>query len=165
MKRIIKKQPNSAECFVCGLSNDKGLGARFFETDSGEVAALFTPHRLHQSYPGRLHGGIAACILDETIGRAVQIGNPDIWGVTVELSLNYKKPLPYCVELRALGRITKENRLMFEGEGEIYAPDGSVAVTARAKYIKMKIDKISREFDLDCWKVRPDAGDPVQIDL
>ena len=164
-KNLVKKQPNSTECFVCGLENDKGLKACFYETDDNEVVALFTPHALHQSYPGRLHGGIAACILDETIGRAVQIGNPDIWGVTTGLSLSYKKPLPYGVELRAVGRITKERRLLFEGEGEIYTPDGEVAVTASARYVKMTIDKISGEFSPDCWKTHLDIDDPCEIDI
>jgi acyl-coenzyme A thioesterase PaaI-like protein len=165
MKKVVNKQPNSEECFVCGMINDKGLKASFYETDSNEVVALFTPHRFHQSYPGRLHGGIAACVLDETMGRAIQIGSPDVWGVTVELTLAYKKPLPYCAELKAVGRITRENRFLFEGEGEIYTPDGEVAVTAKAKYVKMTIDNISADFGPDCWKVHLDINDPQYIDL
>jgi uncharacterized protein (TIGR00369 family) len=164
MKKIVNKQPNSADCFVCGLNNDKGIQASFYETDTNEVAAVFTPHRLHQSYPGRVHGGIAACMLDETIGRAIQIGSPDIWGVTVELNLTYKKPLPYECELKALGRITHENRLMFEGEGEIYTPDGEIAVTAKAKYVKMRIGQISEEFDSENdWKVHLHIDDPTEV--
>lgn len=164
MKKIVNKQPNSADCFVCGLNNDKGIQAAFFETDTNEVAAVFTPHRLHQSYPGRIHGGIAASMLDETIGRAIQIGNPDVWGVTVELSLTYKKPLPYECELKAFGRITHENRLMFEGEGEIYTPDGEVAVTAKAKYVKMRIGQISDEFDKsNDWEVHLHIDDPTEV--
>ncbi|MGI5848768.1 MAG: PaaI family thioesterase [Christensenellales bacterium] len=163
--KIINKQPNSNECFVCGLKNDKGLKAYFYETDTKEIVAIFTPHSLHQSYPGRIHGGIAACILDETIGRSVQIGNPDIWGVTIELSLTYKKPLPYDVELKAVGRITKENRLLFEGEGEIYTPDGQVAVYAKAKYVKMTIDRIAQQFDPDDWKVHLHIDDPLEINI
>ena len=164
-KTITKKQPNARECFICGLENDKGLKACFYETDTHEVVALFTPHRLHQSYPGRIHGGIAASILDETIGRAVQIANPDIWGVTVEFSIAYKKPLPYEVELKAIGRITKETRLLFEGEGEIYTPDGELAVTAKAKYVKMTIDNISDGFDESDWQVHLHIDDPLEIDI
>lgn len=163
MRKVTQKQPNARECFVCGVDNDKGLHASFFETDTREVVALFTPHSMYQSYPGRLHGGIAACILDETIGRAVQIDQPDIWGVTVELTLSYKKPLPYDVQLKAVGRITRENRLLFEGEGEIYTPDGQVAVSAKAKYVKMHIDQIADEFDEDDWKVRLVIDDPTEI--
>lgn len=163
MKQITAKQPNSTECFVCGLENEKGLQAAFFETDTHEVVALFTPHRLHQSYPGRVHGGIAACMLDETMGRAIQIGNPDIWGVTVELSLTYKKPLPYETQLKAVGRITKDTRLLFEAEGEIYTPDGEVAVTAKARYVKMSIGQISDEFDAGSWQVHLHIDDPTEV--
>lgn len=165
MRKIINKQPNARECFVCGTENDKGLRTFFYETDTNEVAAVFTPHRLHQSYPGRLHGGIAACILDETIGRAVQIGEPDIWGVTAQLTLSYKKPLPYGVELKALGRITKQSRLLFKGEGEIYTPDGQIAVTAKAKYFKMRINQISDEFSEEDWKLHINNDDPSEISL
>lgn len=165
MKKITAKQPNSSECFVCGLDNDKGLQAAFFETDTNEIAALFTPHPLHQSYPGRVHGGIAACILDETMGRAVQIGNPDVWGVTVELTLAYKKPLPYGQQLKALGRITKDTRLLFEAEGEIYTPEGDIAVTAKARYVKMSINQISDDFnpDSNAWQVHLHIDDPTEI--
>lgn len=163
MKKVINKQPNGTECFVCGLENDKGLKAFFYETDTNEVAAVFTPHRLHQSYPGRIHGGIAASILDETIGRAIQIGNPDIWGVTVGLNLTYKKPLPYECELKAFGRITHENRLMFEGEGEILTPEGEIAVIAKAKYVKMRISQISEGFEMTDWHVHLHIDDPTEI--
>ncbi len=163
MKKVTNKQPNAAECFVCGLKNEKGLQAFFYETESGETAAVFTPHRLHQSYPGRIHGGIAACILDETIGRAIQIGQPDVWGVTVELNLSYKKPLPYETELKAYGRITNENRLMFEGEGEILTPDGEIAVTAKAKYVKMRIGQIADDTDALDWKVHLHIDDPTEV--
>jgi len=163
MKKITGKQPNSAECFVCGLENEKGLKAQFFETDSGELVALFTPHILHQSYPGRVHGGIAACILDETIGRAVQISQPDVWGVTVELNIAYKKPLPYGVQLKAVGRITKENRMMFEGEGEIYSPDGQIAAIAKAKYVKMRMEQIAEDCVKMDWRVHLHIDDPTEI--
>ena len=163
MKKITGKQPNARECFVCGITNDKGLHAHFYETDTREVAAFFTPHQLHQSYPDRLHGGIAASILDETIGRAIQIDNPNIWGVTVELSISYKKPLPCGVSLKALGRITKQNRLLFEGEGEIYTPDNQVAVTAKAKYIKMRIERICDNFSHEDWRIHKSEHDPSHI--
>jgi acyl-coenzyme A thioesterase PaaI-like protein len=54
-------------CFVCGQKNDFGLHATFYETQNNELAALITPSDQHQGYPGRMHGGIATTILDETI--------------------------------------------------------------------------------------------------
>lgn len=166
MKKLVKKQPNSRMCFICGLENSMGLKAKFFETKDGEVVCIFNAPEEHQSYPGRMHGGVSGAILDEVIGRAVQVDNPDMWGVTVELNISYKKPVPYGVELKAVGRITKQNRLLFEGTGEIYTPQGEVAVTASGRYVKMKIDKITDdEFGGDDWKVHLDIDDPDRIDI
>ena len=127
-QKVTAKQHNSKMCFVCGLQNPAGLKASFFEVEGDQLVALFTPCEKHQGYPGRLHGGLAATILDETIGRAMNIDQNGIWGVTVEFNVRYKKPVPLDTELRVVGRITNENRRLFEGTGEILLPDGQVAV-------------------------------------
>lgn len=149
MDKIIKKQTNSHSCFVCGTDNDAGLNARFYETENDEVACIFTPRQKHQSYPGRLHGGVSAAILDELIGRAIMIKEPNTWGVTCELNLKYKKPVPLDIPLKAVGRITDVNRRLFKAEGEIYLPNGDIAVIASGLYMKLPIKKIVGESDVD----------------
>ena len=85
---VTGKQQNTRMCFVCGVKNSLGLNASFFEVDSGELVAIFNPSPEHQGYPGRLHGGIAAAILDETIGRTITMGKEsEVWGVTLELNI------------------------------------------------------------------------------
>ncbi|GAJ01339.1 unnamed protein product [marine sediment metagenome] len=87
MSYIVKgKQENSKMCLVCGLKNPFGLRSSFYELDNDELLAVFKPMEEHQSYPGRLHGGIATAVLDETIGRAIMIKHRDIWGVTIEFT-------------------------------------------------------------------------------
>lgn len=149
-------------CFVCGLKNAAGLKASFYETEDNALVATFTPGEAHQSYPGRLHGGIASTILDETIGRAVMIGSDsDVWGVTLELTVEYKKPIPLDVELRVVGRITEQNSRFFSGRGEILLPDGTVAALARGRYMKVPLEKIADfdpvEFE---WGVVTRSDDP-----
>ncbi len=164
--RVAAKQYNSKKCLVCGLKNDLGLKASFYELDNGELVALYKPIEEHQSYPGRLHGGIAGAILDETIGRAILITDKNAWGVTVELNLKYKKPVPLNEELRVVGRITKDSKRLFEGSGEILLANGDIAVTAYGKYIKMPIDKIA-DFNEqnEEWKVALSDNDPVEIEI
>ncbi len=155
----MRKQPNSSMCFVCGLKNIAGLKAFFYETDEGEVIARFVPQEVHQGYPGRLHGGIAAAILDETIGRALMITYGDnVWGVTVELNLRFRAPVPLYTELQAVARITRDTKRIFEGEGELILPDGTVAVTAKGKYFKLRLEDIAQDVDLEAveWRVVPD---------
>ncbi|MGI9571608.1 MAG: PaaI family thioesterase, partial [Desulfobulbia bacterium] len=82
--KVTGKQPNSKDCFVCGLENDFGLKSYFYELENGELIARFVPAEAHQSYPGRLHGGISAAILDETLGRLViNHEGSGVWGVTL----------------------------------------------------------------------------------
>lgn len=164
--RVLKKQHNSKKCIVCGMKNDLGLKAAFYEIENDEVVSIFKSLEEHQSYPGRLHGGISAAILDETIGRAIMIKDPNMWGVTVELNLKYKKPVPLNEELKVVGRITRDTSRLFEGTGEILLSNGEVAVTAQGKYFKMPVDKITEsEFQEDEWKVISSDIDPEEIDI
>ena len=164
---IVRKQPNSKMCFVCGLKNNFGLKSRFFELESGELLALFQPAEEHQGYPGRLHGGLAATILDETIGRSIMITTSDtIWGVTVEFSMRLKKPVPMDGEIRVVARTLNENKRFFEGSGEILLPDGNIAVQATGRYLKVDIDQIA-DFDMEEqeWGVVIRGDDPETVTI
>jgi acyl-coenzyme A thioesterase PaaI-like protein len=163
---VTKKQQNSKMCLVCGLKNPYGLRASFYEMDNQELVALIRPRDEHQSYPGRLHGGLTTALLDETIGRAIMMKHPEVmWGVTVDFQTRFRKPVPLDVELRVIGRITSDNSRFFEGTGEILLPDGDIAATGYGKYIKLPLEKIS-DFDHEEqeWRVVSSASDPIEID-
>ena len=167
LRKVTGKQPNSRMCLVCGLKNPLGLHTAFYELDNKEILAVFTPREQHQSYPGRLHGGIISTILDEAIGRAVMMHSDDeIWGVTVDLRVRFKKPVPLDVELRVVGRITKNSNRFFEGTGELLLADGTVAAEGRGKYLKVPLDKIA-DFDVEAqeWDVVESPNDPDEIEL
>ena len=164
--QVKAKQQNTKMCLVCGLKNQFGLRSAFYELENDELLAIFKPMEEHQSYPGRLHGGIATAILDETIGRAIMIHHDDLWGVTIECSTRYRKPVPLTEEIRVVGRITKIAHRYFEGTGEILLSDGRVAVEGRGKYLKLPLDKISDfDFEEQEWRVVPTAADPETVDL
>jgi len=165
-KLVVGKQYNSKRCLVCGLANDFGLKAAFYELDSGELLGVFSPRDEHQSYPGRLHGGISSTILDEAIGRAIMISYPGQFGVTVELSLRFKKPVPLDRQLRVISRITRDSSRFFEGTGELLLPDGTVAVEASGRYLKMALEAIA-DFDHaeQEWRVVEGPDDPEFFEL
>jgi acyl-coenzyme A thioesterase PaaI-like protein len=165
--RVLKKQHISKMCFVCGEKNDFGLHAKFYETDANELVALINPSEQHQGYPGRMHGGIAATILDETIARSICNGKDEqIWGVTLELKTKYRKPIPLGQELKIVGRVTSEGNRSFEGTGEIILPNGEVAVSAEGKYMKVKIDRITNDLRvIDDWFFADSPDDPSEIEI
>ena len=142
-RTVVASQNVSRMCLVCGADNPVSLRAQFLELEGGELLGVFRPQEVHQSYPGRLHGGISSAILDETIGRAIIVAHPGVWGVTVEFSVRFRQPVPLDGEVRAVGRITRDTNRVFEGTGEILLADGSVAVEGRGKYVKMRLEDIA----------------------
>ena len=163
-RKVIAAQNVSRMCLVCGVDNKSSLKARFYELESGELLGVFDPLQEHQSYPGRLHGGISSAMLDETIGRAINISDPQAWGVTVELTVRFRKPVPVGEEVRAIGRITRDSRRIFEGSGEIVLADGTVAVEAAGKYMKLPIDAIADgDFSAEWFADERDAPDSVEL--
>ena len=166
-RKVTGKQQNSRMCFVCGLKNHSGLHAAFYELETGELAATFCARDEHQSYPGRLHGGVSAAILDETIGRAILTRSKgETWGVTVEFTTRFKRPVPLDRPIRVIGRIVKEGSRIFEGTGEILLEDGTVAVEGFGKYIKMPLESIA-DFNREeqDWKVTALPDDPAEVEV
>lgn len=166
-RRVTRKQQNSNHCFVCGLANAHGLRAAFYEVEGGEVVSTFTPLAGHQSYPGRLHGGVASALLDETIGRAIMHGKPgEVWGVTIDLKLRYSKSVELGRELRGVGRVVSESSRFFEGTGALLTPEGEVAVSASGRFLKMPIHRIMEGGMGELgWAVQPRDGDPLEFEL
>ncbi len=164
--KINNSQHISKNCLVCGTENKLGLKTKFYETTEKEVIALFTAHEHHQSYPGVAHGGISATILDEVIGRAIMAHyGQNTFGVTVDLQVKFKKPVPLNVELKVIGRLTEDRGRIFAGTGELYLPDGTIAATATGKYMKRTLDQITdTTFMEEEWF--PAEGDlPDEIEL
>ena len=141
-RKVLSAQNVSRMCMVCGTENGAGLHGHFYELEGGELLGVFVARPEHQGYPGRLHGGVASMVLDETIGRAINLTNRDAWGVTAQLTVRYRKPVPLDREVRVIGRITKDSGRLFEGTGEIVLEDGTVAVEAQGKYFRLPIDHI-----------------------
>lgn len=143
--KVISKQANSKDCLVCGIENDSGLHASFYNMEDGSCVALFSFKSKHQSYPNRTHGGMIAAILDETIGRTIWVKEPNVYGVTLKLEVKYHKVCPYDEPLMAIGRISKSTKMIFEGEAKLYDSSFNLLDEATALYYKMPLDKVTNE--------------------
>ena len=153
MRRKVETAQNiSRMCFLCGVENKLGLHGRFFVLDNGELVGVFTPRQEHQGYPGRLHGGITAALLDETIGRAINTAQEETWGVTVKFSMRLRQPVPLDREVKVVGRITRETARAYEGTGELLLEDGTVAAEGEGTYVKLPVDEITAaDFSQNEW--------------
>jgi acyl-coenzyme A thioesterase PaaI-like protein len=167
IQKITAKQPNSKMCYVCGLKNPKGLQAAFYELENGEVVGQFCPGEDYQGYPDRLHGCIAAGLLDEAIGRAIRTHySEEAMGQTAELHLRYRAPVPLNQTLRVIARVTRDIHRIFEGSAELKLPDGTVAVEATGKYVNLIGDTLpTEELEAQEWRVYPAEDDPQEIEI
>ena len=162
--KVIKKQNNSAMCAVCGMSNNLSLRARFYEVEGELMVGVVTGRDEHQSYPNRMHGGLISALLDEVIGRAINIPEPDAFGVTSELNVKFMKPVPLNEELKVVGKLTKNTRLVFQAAGFIEDSAGNILATATATYVKMTAARIAgKPLTADQWFFLPDEEREIEI--
>jgi acyl-coenzyme A thioesterase PaaI-like protein len=155
-----EKQPNSRMCFVCGLRNDVGLQAKFYTEPSGSVRVDWVAPEKYQGYPGYLHGGIAAALLDEVAGRTILGSDTERFFVTLKMEIRYRQPVPLGVPLVVRGEMIRDRGRVAETHAAIYLPDGSVGVEADV-LVGEAPAQITQFADLERigWRVYPDEAE------
>lgn len=148
--KVTSKQRNSKMCMICGLENEYGLRAPFYNMEDGSVMTLFKYREQHQSYPGRVHGGLITAMLDEMGLRSLwaKDGNEDTWGVTFTLDTKYRKPVPYNVDLVGKGIVVRDTSKFVVTEASIMDMMGNVLANGTIKYIKQDINKIAENITM-----------------
>lgn len=74
-------------CFVCSESNPMGLALRYTPQPDGSVRASFLGHSALEGYPGLLHGGVIAALLDGAMTNCLFAQKRR--ALTVELNVRY----------------------------------------------------------------------------
>jgi uncharacterized protein (TIGR00369 family) len=150
------KQPNSKHCFVCGLENPAGLKLAFYDDGRDQVRSDFQIGEQHQGYPGVVHGGIVASILDEVVGRVAMIGDHHHFMMTVKLQIKYRQPVPLATPLVAIGKLVKLRGRLGTATGELGLPDGSVLAEAELTLADLPQQfKIDGDLEALGWRVYP----------
>lgn len=99
----------------------------FYDNERDEVCSEYTVPDSYQSYPGIVHGGIVAAMLDEVVGRVAMIDDHHHFMMSVKLEVKYRRPVPTETPLRVVGRIVRLRGRLGKAVGEICLPDGGVA--------------------------------------
>lgn len=179
----LAKQPNSRMCFLCGVENPTGLRLAIYEDRAaGRVVSTVSVAPRFQGYPGVVHGGIVATLLDEVAGRATLIGDPDGLMVTVTLAIRYRQPTPTEIPLTVTGWLVNppwggatsvrstasglwpqtpapsaSSRSRARARGEIRLPDGTVTAEADLTLVRPPAEFDARWApERPFWKVYPD---------
>jgi acyl-coenzyme A thioesterase PaaI-like protein len=147
-------QPNSKNCFVCGLANPFGLKLRFYTTSPEEVTAEYTVPHHYQGYPGVVHGGIVAAMLDEAAGRSLMGGDPPRFMYTARLDIRYRKNVPVGQPLLVVGKALKNRARTATATGSIYLQSGELLAEAEVLLVDVPQEMLAG-IDLESlgWKV------------
>jgi len=142
MDTIRKPLPTSDSCFICGEENPRGLRARFFTEGEWTVLPVRPDSHLC-GYPGVVHGGVIAAMLDECMGWAAAraIGR---MCVTAELTVRYLHPTPAGVPLETRARCTRANRLLALTEAVLVDAQGTEYARATGKFMPLTDEETLR---------------------
>lgn len=151
-------QPNSRMCFICGLENPVGLKLRIYQVEPGVIETTFTAPTHFQGYPGVLHGGIVATILDEISGRAL-MGDPSAprFMFTAKLEVKYRKNVPIGKPLRIIGRAGRAKSKTAEGWAGIFDEENNLLAEANTVLINVPREVLDNtNLEQLGWKVYPE---------
>jgi acyl-coenzyme A thioesterase PaaI-like protein len=134
-------------CFVCGQRNPYGLQL-VFRLENNSIVADFQPREEHQGFPGVIHGGIVAAVLDEALNRTSLLGKNPAWTMTGRLEVLYRRAVPYGQLLRVRASLGSERGRMLQASGIItFAKDESVVLAeGQGTFMSLSIDMIDTIF-------------------
>ena len=154
------KQPNCRMCFICGLENPIGLHLHIYETAPGMVESKYMALDNFQGYPGILHGGMVAAIVDEMAGRSLMGSDPSKprFMFTARMEVKYRKNVPIGKLLKVIGKAgrSKSNSAgawagIYDAETDELLAEGKVLLIALPKqqFDSSKLDELG-------WKIYPE---------
>jgi acyl-coenzyme A thioesterase PaaI-like protein len=137
-------------CFVCGQRNPYGLHL-VFRREGQTIVSEFLPREEHQGFPGVIHGGIVAAVLDETLGRTSLLAQQPQWTMTGKLEVRYRRYVPYGPLLRVRASLLQERRNMLQARGILTLAEDESTALAEAQGIFLPlpapfVDKIMQDF-------------------
>ena len=141
---------------VIGAGNPIAPPLRIEYGEDGVVGWCTLGHA-YEGPPMYGHGGVSAMLIDQLLGHAAAAsGHP---GVTTDLSVRYRRPVPLDVPLRVWGRVTGTQGRRVSAVGGITTaaePDVPL-VEADARFARLRPDQSRRMFGR---LASPDAANP-----
>src|SRR5690242_9904461 len=141
---------------VIGAGNPIAPPMRIEVGEDGAVGWCTLGHA-YEGPPMYGHGGVSAMLIDQLLGHAAAAsGHP---GVTTDLSVRYRRPVPLDVPLRIWGRVTgiEGRRVSAVGGITTVAEPDVPLVEAEARFARLRLDQASRLFSR---LASPDAANP-----
>jgi acyl-coenzyme A thioesterase PaaI-like protein len=121
-------------CYGCGCLNEKGHHIRT-RWEGEHTVTEYDPKPEHTALPGFVYGGFIASLIDchgtgsaalalhRKNGHELGDGTPPPRFVTASLNINYLRPTPMGVTLKAVGTVEEIHPKKWKVLTEVYADD------------------------------------------
>lgn len=120
----------------------------FFEENESGISASFALSPPYSSYPGVVHCGIIATILEELMGNVLVIKERRLC-FTLKLSVKYVQPVFVGTEYTGKANIEQINEEYYEVASGIYDREDNVVAAARGTYKAISPVQALRAMDID----------------
>lgn len=108
-----------------------------FRHEGDRTVCDYAPEDYQQGYPGRMHGGVVATLIDDAMGWAIY--HEGAWGATARLNVRYRRPVPLSERLRVEAWVVKNRGRLIEVRAEVR--DSGAVLLAEAEGTFMKLDE------------------------
>ncbi|HEY7983982.1 MAG TPA: PaaI family thioesterase [Ktedonobacterales bacterium] len=145
-------------CYVCGARNSAGFKLSY-RRQGEAIVTTFTPDARFQGFPGYVHGGVLATVLDETLERVSLIAGR--WMMTGRLEVRYRRAAAIGRPLVVAGRLVAARGRAVVAEATARADDatGEVVAEARATFLPLPAgvaDEVARDYPRFARAFTPD---------
>ncbi|MCG3146922.1 MAG: hypothetical protein PCFJNLEI_00357 [Verrucomicrobiae bacterium] len=123
------------DCVVCSPTNPVGMQLHPDLRADGSVAAVFPCAAVFQGYPGILHGGITASLLDGIMTHCLFAH--DVSAVTAELTIRFRHPIAIGTPVTVRAWRKRSHSMLHLVAAELVQND-QVKTTASAKFLERK---------------------------
>jgi acyl-coenzyme A thioesterase PaaI-like protein len=131
--------------FVHGLRNPHGLHLQY-HLDGDRVVTTWSAGDDHAGFPGFVHGGLIAAVLDDAMGRCSVLHRR--WVVTGRMETRFRDAAPIGSSLRVEGWITRITRRVMTAEARMTLVDGGTVIAeASGTYLPIPTALLDRMVD------------------
>lgn len=126
------RQRHHPRCVVCSLQHPLGLQINYTTCPDGGVAAVVTCPREWEGYPGRVHGGVIASLIDGAMTNCLFAEG--IAAFTADLQVRYRHPLILGAPATVTAQISRRSPPLFVLTAQVQQ-QGQVRVTGSGKFM------------------------------
>ena len=127
--------------FIHGLKSRTGLHLQY-HLEGSRVVTTWTPTQDHAGFPGLVHGGLIAAVLDDVMGRCSVLQRR--WVVTGRMETRFREGAPVGAVLRVVGWSTRLTPRVMLARASMTLPSGAVVAEAGGTYLPVPRPMLAR---------------------